>query len=159
VEKAITTALLTIAAVVAVVAVANSLLPAVGRSSSSMVMSADVVNDRIATQVEIIHATGVDVATQADAWVKNVGSARVGPIDSTDVFFGPEDGFARIPYGGPSCTAPCWDYELEGGVTEWDPTATLHIIVYLDYSLAAGNTYYFKVVVPNGISDAKFFSI
>lgn len=158
-EKAITTALMTIAAVVAVVAVVNSILPAVGRSSNSMVMSSDVVNERIATQVEIIHATGADAATEADAWIKNVGAARVGPIGSTDVFFGPEDGFARIPYGGPSCAAPCWDYELEGGAGEWEPTTTIHVIIYPGYSLAAGTTYYVKVVVPNGISDAKFFSI
>lgn len=140
-------------------AVISSVMPALSRTNSSMVMTSDVVNDRIATQVEIIHATGVDAATEADAWVKNVGSARIGPVESTDVFFGPEDNFARIPYGGPSCTAPCWDYELEGGASEWESTATLHIIIYLDYSLAAGNTYYVKVVVPNGITDAKFFSV
>lgn len=134
-------------------------MPAVSRTGSSMVMSSDVVNDRIATQLEIIHATGVDAATESDAWVKNVGTARIGPIDGTDVFFGPESNFARIPYGGASCSAPCWEYALEGGESEWGPTATLHITIHLDYSLATGNTYYVKVVVPNGISDAKFFSI
>ena len=48
-----------------------------------------MINDRISSQVDIIHATGVDTATQADTWVKNVGASRIGPIDSTDVFFGP----------------------------------------------------------------------
>jgi hypothetical protein len=124
-----------------------------------MVLSSDVVNDRITTQLEIIHATGVDTATQSDAWVKNVGGSRIGPIDITDVFFGPESGFARIPYGGASCGAPCWEYELEGGASEWGPTATLHITIHLDYSLATGNTYYVKVVAPNGINDARFFTL
>jgi hypothetical protein len=144
---------------VAIVAVVNAVMPALSRTNSSMVMTSDVINDRISSQVEIIHATGVDAATQADAWVKNVGASSLGPLDRTDVFFGPEDGFARIPYGGPSCTAPCWDYELEGGATEWEPTATVHVIIYLTDPLAAGSTYYVKVVTPNGITDAKFFSL
>ena len=143
----------------AIVAVVNAVMPALSRTNSSMVMTSDVINDRISSQVEIIHATGVDAATQADAWVKNVGASSLGPLDRTDVFFGPEDGFARIPYGGPSCTAPCWDYALEGGATEWEPTATVHVIIYLTDPLAAGSTYYVKVVTPNGITDAKFFSL
>jgi Archaebacterial flagellin len=148
-----------VAAVVAIVAVINSVMPALSRANSSMVLTSDVINDRISSQVDIIHATGVDTATQADTWVKNVGASRIGPIANSDVFFGPENDFDRIPYGGPSCTAPCWDYVLEGGATEWEPTATLHIIIYLDYSLATGTTYFVKVVIPNGISDAKFFSV
>jgi hypothetical protein len=148
-----------VAAVVAIVAVINSVMPALSRANSSMVLTSDVINDRISSQVDIIHATGVDTATQADTWVKNVGASRIGPIANSDVFFGPENDFDRIPYGGPSCTAPCWDYVLEGGATEWEPTATLHIIIYLDYSLTTGTTYFVKVVIPNGISDAKFFSV
>jgi flagellar protein FlaG len=148
-----------VAGVVAVIAVVNAVMPALSRTNSSMVMTSDVINNRISSQLEIIHAGGVDTASQADAWVKNVGASRIGPIDHTDVFFGPESDFVRISYGGPSCTAPCWDYELEGGDTEWGATATLHITVYLDYSLATGTTYFVKVVAPNGISDAKFFTV
>jgi hypothetical protein len=148
-----------VAAVVAIIAVVNSVMPALSRTNSSMVMTSDAINDRISTQVEIIHATGVDAATQADTWIKNVGASRIGPVDYTDVFFGTEDNFNRIPYGGPSCTAPCWDYVLEGGATEWGPAATLHIIIHLDYPLTTGATYFVKVVVPNGITDAKFFSV
>jgi hypothetical protein len=148
-----------VAAVVAIMAIVSSVMPALSRANGSMVMTSDAISDRMSSQVEIIHATGVDAATQADTWVKNVGASRIGPLDRTDVFFGPEDGFDRIPYGGPSCTAPCWDYVLEGGATEWGPTATLHVIIYLDYSITTGTTYFVKVVVPNGISDAKFFSV
>jgi flagellar protein FlaG len=151
--------LLTVAAVVAIIAVVNSVMPALSRANGSMVMTSDAINDRISSQVEIIHATGVDAATQTDTWVKNVGASRIGPLDHTDVFFGPEDNFNRVPYGGASCTAPCWEYELEGGATEWEPTVTLHIIIHLDYAIAAGTTYFIKVVTPNGISDAKFFSV
>ena len=150
--------MLTVAGVVAIAAVVNAVMPALSRTNGSMVMSSDVVNDRISSQIEIIHATGVDSATSADAWIKNVGASRIAPIDRTDVFFGPEDSFQRIPYGGPGCTAPCWDYELENA-TEWEPTATVHIIIYPASPVAAGTTYFVKVVAPNGITEAKFFSV
>jgi hypothetical protein len=143
---------------VAVIAVVNAVMPAVSRSQGALVTTSDVVNDRISTDIEIIHATGVDTATSSDAWVKNVGASRIGPLDKLDVFFGPEDAFQRIPYGGASCTAPCWEYELEND-TEWGPTASLHLTIHVEDPLAAGTTYYLQVVTPNGISDAKFFSI
>jgi hypothetical protein len=135
-------------------AVVNAVMPAVSRSQGALVTT----SDRISSEIEIIHATGVDAATSSDAWVKNIGASRLGPLDKLDVFFGPEDAFQRIPYGGASCTAPCWEYELEND-TVWGPTASLHITIYVEDPLAAGTTYFVKVVAPNGISDAKFFSI
>jgi flagellar protein FlaG len=147
-----------VAGVVAVIAVVNAVMPAVSRSQSALISTSDLVNDRISSEVEIIHATGVDAATTSEAWVKNVGASRIGPITSTDIFFGPETDFARIAYGGASCTAPCWEYELEND-TEWGPMATLHVTIHLEDPLATGTTYYVKVVTPNGISDAKFFTV
>ena len=136
----------------------NSVIPAIGRAGSALVASAEVADDRLSTRVEIIHATGQDAATEADAWVKNTGAVRIIAVDKSDVFFGPETDFQRIPYGGSGCTAPCWEYSLEND-TEWDPTATLHIIIYPSSALAAGTTYFVKVVAPNGIEDSKFFTI
>lgn len=135
-------------------------MPAISRAGNALVSSADVADDRLSTKIEIIHATGQDAATEAEAWVKNTGAARVTAIDRTDVFFGPETDFQRIPYGGPSCTAPCWDYELEND-TDWNPTATLHITIYLEVAdaLASGTTYYVKVVSPIGVEDSKFFTL
>ncbi len=150
--------MLTIAAVVGIGAVINSVIPAIGRAGNALVASADVADDRLSTRVEIIHATGQDAATEADAWVKNTGAVRIIAVDKSDVFFGPETDFQRIPYGGSGCTAPCWEYSLEND-TEWDPTATLHITIYPSSALAAGTTYFLKVVAPNGIEDSKFFTI
>lgn len=143
----------------AVIAVVNAVMPAVGRSHSALVASSDAINDRISSDVEIIHATGVDAATTSEAWVKNVGRSRIGPVTSTDLFFGPETDFDRVPYGGASCAAPCWEYEFEGGASEWGSATTLHITIHLDYPLATGITYYVKLVAPNGVTDAKFFTV
>lgn len=152
--------MLTVAAVVGVVSVVNAVMPAISRAGTALVSSADVADDRLSSRVEIIHATGEDAATEAETWVKNTGTSRISPLDRIDVFFGPETDFRRIAYGGAGCTAPCWDYELEND-TEWGPTATLHITVYLEVAdaLATGNTYYIKVVAPNGVEDTKFFTL
>jgi flagellar protein FlaG len=152
--------LLTIAAVVAVVATINAIMPAVSRAGNALVTSADVADDRLSSRIEIIHATGQDGAVVAQAWVKNTGSARIIALEHVDVFFGPQSNFQRIPYGGPGCTAPCWDFELEND-TEWNPTATIHITIALQVAdtLTAGNTYFIKIVAPNGVEDSKFFTL
>lgn len=150
--------MLTIAAIVGVASVVNVVMPAINRAGQSLVSSADVADSRLSSRLEIIHATGQDTAVQSEAWVKNTGATRITTLTKIDVFFGPETDFQRIPYGGPSCTAPCWDYELEND-TQWNPTATLHITIYLTTALAAGNTYFVKVVSPIGVEDAKFFTL
>jgi hypothetical protein len=143
-----------------VASVINAVMPAIGRAGNALVSSAEVADDRLSSRIEIIHATGQVGATQAEAWVKNTGAAQIAALDKIDVFFGPETDFLRITYGGPGCTAPCWDYELEND-TEWDPTATLHVTVFLEAAdaLVAGTTYYVKVVAPNGVEDSKFFTL
>jgi len=146
--------------VVAVASVINAVMPAIGRAGNALVASADVADDRLSSRIEIIHATGQVAATEAETWVKNTGAVRITALDRVDVFFGPETNFLRIAYGGPACTAPCWDYELEND-TEWNPTATMHITVFLEAAdaLVAGTTYFVKVVAPNGVEDSKFFTL
>jgi flagellar protein FlaG len=150
--------MLTVAGIIAVVAVVNAVLPSVGRTTGAMTSTADVIDNRLSSQVEIVHATGQSGATVADAWVKNVGATVIEPLDKIDLFFGPEGDFTRIPYGGASCSAPCWEYTLEND-TEWKPTATLHIIIHLGDALETNTVYYTKVVAPNGSTDAKFFTV
>ena len=116
------------------------------------------MDSRISTQIDIIHATGTNASPNVDAWAKNIGGISIEPLDHIDVFFGPTDAFVRIPYGGTGCAAPCWTYTLEND-SVWNPTATIHIAVKASASLTTGVTYYIKVVAPNGISDARFFTV
>jgi flagellar protein FlaG len=157
-EKAIATVLLTIAGVTAIIAVLNALMPAISRSSASIVATADSVDGRISTNLEIIHAAGAPGSPVVETWAKNVGTLAIVPLNRIDVFFGPEGAFVRIPYGAGGCIAPCWSYTLEND-TAWSPTATLKISVNLEANLVGGATYYIKVVAPNGISDARFFTV
>jgi len=151
--------MLTIASIVAIVAVVNAVLPSVGRTSGALVSASGVVEDRIASQIEIVHATGQNGNPDAKAWAKNIGASTIDPMTRVDVFFGPSTSFQRIPQGGPGCTAPCWEYTFENATTSWEPTSTDGITIHTGSNLVTGTTYYVKVVTPNGIADSKFFTV
>jgi len=158
VEKAITTILLTVASVVAMLVVINATFPTVSRTSGAIISAGSVLTDRIKTDVEIVHASGVDGTSTAVVWVKNVGSSSIGGVENSDVFFGEDTDFARVPLGGAGCTAPCWEAVVENG-SKWDPTATLRITLHLDAPLATGSTYFVKVVLGNGTADSRYFTL
>jgi flagellar protein FlaG len=151
--------MLTIAAIVAIVAVVNAVLPSVSRTSGALVSASGVVEDRIASQIDIVHATGRNGNADASAWVKNIGASTIDPMARVDVFFGPSDDFQRIPQGTAGCVAPCWEYTFENATTVWEPTSTVRITIHASANLASGTTYYLKVVTPNGIADSKFFTV
>lgn len=151
--------MLTIASIVAVVAVANAVLPSVGRTSGALISASGVVQDRISSQIQIVHATGQNANPDATVWAKNIGSSAVDPLSRVDVFFGPTGSFQRIPQGTAGCAAPCWEYTLENGTSTWEQTSTLRITIHNSSNLATGTTYYVKVVTPNGITDSKFFTV
>jgi hypothetical protein len=158
VEKAITTIMITVASVVAMLVVVNAIFPAVSRASSSVIASGSALDDRIRTDIEIVHATGETDGVTAYIWVKNIGASNLGAIDRMDIFFGPEAGVQRVTYGGPACTVPCWEATVENAA-RWEPTATLLITLHFDAPLPAATTYYLKVVLPNGIYDARYFTL
>ena len=157
-EKAIATVIITVASIAAILTVLDALMPAISRTNSSIVSAADNVDSRISTQIDIIHATGADGSPTVDAWAKNVGGIVIEPLNRLDVFFGPPDNFVRIPYGTGGCASPCWTYTVEND-TNWTPTSTIRITVTAGSNLTSGNTYYLKVVAPNGISDARYFTV
>ncbi|MFC1967495.1 hypothetical protein ACFLV2_02535 [Chloroflexota bacterium] len=157
-DKAITTALLIIAGVVCMIFVFNSVYPMINRSSQAMVSMAETIDERMKSRINIVHAANTADRQTVYIWVKNVGSNRIVSIEETDVFFGQEYDFARIPHeddaGGSN---PSWTYTLEND-TEWLNGATLKITITYDADPGAG-TYYAKIIIPNGISDEYFFSM
>lgn len=155
-DKVIITTFLIIVSVVCAALVFNAVYPAVTASSHAMVIMKSRVDDRLKSQIEIIHATGN--GSDAFVWVKNVGSLRIKAVERCDVFFGPEGDFDHIPHedeaGG---SKPYWNYEVEGNGSDWDPTTTLKITIYYDSALSG--RYFVKVVIPNGLSDDYYFSM
>lgn len=147
----------------------NAVYPAISRSSSALVGAAAVMDDRIKSQVSIVHATGelnsggswVDTNSDGDfdafIWVKNVGSSRIVDIGKSDVFFGQQGNFARIPYvddaGG---VKPYWSSNLTSA-SEWMPSTTMTVTLHYSTTLTTG-TYWAKVAIPNGVTVEKYFS-
>lgn len=148
-DKAITTTFMIVASVVAAVLVFNSVYPAVIRSSDAMTSMTSRVDDRLKSQIEIIHATG-QAGSNAFVWVKNIGSMRIAAVESCDVFFGPEGQFSSLSYDED------WSYDVEND-DQWNPTATLKITI--TSTISSDTRYFVKVAIPTGVSDEYYFSI
>jgi hypothetical protein len=158
VDKAITTALLIVAGVVCIIFIFNSVYPMINRSSQAMSSMADTVDERMKSRINIVHAANSADRLHVYIWIKNVGDQRISTIQESDLFFGPEDNFDRIPHAGDAAGVyPNWDYTLEND-TEWMTSATIKITVTYDEAPAAG-TYFVKFIIPNGISDDFYFSM
>jgi hypothetical protein len=150
-DKTIVTALLVMAGVISAVFVFNSIYPAIGQSSSAITNMEARVDERLKSQVEVVHAakSGSDVVI----WAKNIGSLTVDSVESSDLFFGPEGNFMRIPYGS---GMPHWEYSIENNAA-WQPTATIRMTI-IGYSPLNAGRYFVKLSLPNGIADEYFFS-
>ena len=156
-DKAITTALLIIAGVVCMIFVFNSVYPMINRSSQAMTSMAETVDERMKSRINIVHAANSADRKEIYLWVKNVGTQRIVAIEESDLFFGPEDNFDRIPYTGDTETNPSWDYEIQND-TEWQTSATMKITITYDSDPGTG-TFFVKFIIPNGISDDFYFSM
>ena len=157
-DKTITTALLIIAGVVCMIFVFNSVYPMVNRSSQAMNSMAELVDERMKSRINIVHATNSANRTSVYLWVKNVGTQRITNVDESDLFFGLSDNFSRIPYTGDVGEVyPQWDFDIEND-TEWQTSATLKITIIYSSDPGAG-TYWAKFIIPNGISDEYYFSM
>lgn len=169
-DKAITTTFMIIASIVTTVMVFNAVFPAVLRSRDALVTMRGRVDERIKSQIAIIHAAGEldqDAVWQDSnndsnfdlfLWVKNVGAVRVPAVASVDLFFGPEGNFVRIPNQSEAAgNYPYWEWQVEND-TVWNPTATIKITI--NYStVLPSQRYFLKVVLPNGVADTYYFSL
>jgi archaeal flagellar protein FlaG len=157
-DKTITTALLIIAGIVCSVFLFNSVYPMINRSSAAMVSMTEKIDDRMQTRIDIVHAANSVDRKTIYVWIKNVGSSRITAIDQSDMFFGQEGNFVRVPYDdGIVATYPRWSYVIEND-TDWKTGATVKVTITYGIDPGAG-TYFVKVVLPNGIEAEYYFSM
>jgi len=150
-DKTIVTALLVMAGVISAVFVFNSIYPAMQQSGDALASMQGRYDERIKTDIEIIHAT--HTGDQVVLWVKNIGALGNPAVEASDLFFGPEGNFSRIPYG---TGTPHWEYLIEND-DSWNPTATMRITIVGFAPLDSGR-YFAKLTVSNGVSDEYLFS-
>lgn len=169
-DKTITTAFMIVISIVLAMMLFNVAYPAIMDGGDALSNMAERTNERLKSQVEIIHAAGEldaggwwqDVNGNGDfevfIWVKNVGSSRIVAVDHLDLFFGPEGNFTRIPHESiAEGQRPFWTWQVENS-GEWVPTATLEITVHNAFPLSSGR-YFVKVTTPNGITDEYFMGL
>jgi hypothetical protein len=136
----------------------NSVYPMVNHSSQAMVSMAEQVDERMKSRINIVHAANSANRTSVYLWIKNVGTQRILSVEQSDIFFGQEDNFNRIPYTAEAGGAyPQWSYALEND-TQWQTSATLKVTITYSSDPGTG-TYYAKFIIPNGISDDFYFSM
>ncbi|MDY6907045.1 MAG: hypothetical protein SV910_02260 [Chloroflexota bacterium] len=157
-DKVVTTALLIIAGIICTVFIFNSVYPMVNRSSEAMVSMAENIDERMKSSINIVHAASSSDRLTHYVWVKNVGDARITTIERSDVFFGKEGSFSRVPHTSEAgASYPRWSYTIENDA-EWKKGATVKITITYDVDPGTG-TYFVKVIIPNGIADEYYFSI
>ena len=164
-DKVITTALLTIAGVIAAVMVVNTMLPVTGRSSSSILSSSAAAANQIKTDVEIVTVTAI--GSEIYVWVKNIGAADIPSIEDSDVFVEAvgtsftrftvsiEDTSADCDAAGPA--AGLWNYCKEEAWDVWKVGRTVKLTITL--SGAASGEYLIRFVTSNGVAVEKTFSV
>ena len=144
-DKVLTTALLTIAAIVAAVMVVNAILPAVSTGSTSVVSSSRAAADRMKTAIEIIHVA--ETSTSTKFWVKNVGSTDIPVDENVDVFL--DDDPLEYNSDQSTCGPKEWYYEGDA----WVPSETIEIVICFPNS--GPGTIHF--ITANGKTAKKSF--
>ena len=147
-DKAITTGILIIASVIASVALINAVLPAIGDSTGALSAANASAADRIRTDIEIVHAASPAVGgeDQVLVWVKNIGSQKIAPVESSDIFLITSTTVKRLSHGS-SSGSEYWDYTVEGGGTDWTQAVTIKITLHLDDGSVGTGPYTVSVAV------------
>ncbi|MCC7446395.1 MAG: hypothetical protein IT324_03215 [Anaerolineae bacterium] len=169
-DKTITTALLIVISMVMSLALFNAAYPAIIQGGDAINSMTNRSDERMRSQAAIIHAASEQDASgqwqdtngngqpEVFVWVKNIGSTSITALERTDVFFGKEGSFARIPHQSEANGSfPYWTAQVENS-DDWRPTATLKITIHLQSAPGQGR-YFIKITIPSGVSDEYFLSI
>jgi flagellar protein FlaG len=160
-QNIISTAILIIAAVIAVVALINGVFPSIYQMSGSMTSVSDASNDRMKTEIKIICESANQTDHTINVYVKNTGDQKITGqrIGMSDVYFGTGDAMERCGRDGTS--GATWAYFIaEGnGDTTWDPGETLNIWIQTashDFNIPGQRV---KVMLYNGVGDEATFTL
>lgn len=169
-DKAVTTSIFVAVGMILAMMLYNVVYPAAIEGGDAISSMTDRVTNRMRTQIAVIHATGEldpdgnwqdangNGVFEATFWIKNIGETRITPVETLDVFFGPEGNFARIPHEATvSGSYPRWRATIETG-NDWVPRGTLRLDVQYSAALPEGR-YFFKISLPNGVYDEVFLGI
>jgi archaeal flagellar protein FlaG len=160
-QNVISTAILIIAAVIAVVALINGVFPSIYQMSGSMTSVSDASNDRMKTEIKIICESANHTDHSMNVYVKNTGDQKItgANIAKSDVYYGIGDAMGRCSSDGSS--GAIWTCSFAGGNGDaiWDPGETLNIWIRTashDFNAPGQRV---KVVLYNGVGDEATFTL
>ena len=161
-EETISTAILTVATIIAAVVLLNAIYPALYSASGSIMSMNSATADRMKTDVKVLTeypGTDDDGHFHLVVWVKNTGGTTIkaSSMDLADVYLYTGNGVTtRISQTG---GARNWHYSLLSGDgdSDWDPTETLEVTLDYGDSLPAG-TARFRLALDNGVFAEDTFS-
>jgi flagellar protein FlaG len=158
-EQAISTAILTVATIIAALVLVNALYPSLYSISGAILSMNDRAADRIRTDLSVL-TEWYDPAHPADnialeAWVKNTGSTIItaDELADTDVFlYTGNQMTVRIPRDD-------WAGEIlnGNGDADWGPSETIHVTVRYDPAGSSPGTWKFRMVLPDGVGAEDSF--
>ncbi|PXF61301.1 MAG: hypothetical protein C4B59_04945 [Candidatus Methanogaster sp.] len=160
--ETISIAMITIASVICAATFVTSAFPAIARTQDPLIASTDAINDRMKTDITIIHETDSSSGNIVYIWVKNVGNNRIpqNMIANSDLFFGPEGDFMRLEYNASGSISPGWNYTLENGGDKWGQGETIKVTANTTADpVISGTEYFVKLIMYNGISDEDYFTV
>ena len=155
-KEVITTAILMIASIVAVVAFVNAVLPAVYGLSESYTSLSRNMENQLKTDINVIFIYPED--NNVSVWIKNVGSSSIpfSQLQYSNVFVFSSSGYWDANFE--SGTLPSWDYTLENGDGNdyWNRGETLKLTI--DFQDLEPGTYKLNFFLYNGVSASDTFS-
>ena len=160
-QNVISTAILIIAAVVAVVALINGVFPSIYQMTGSMTTVSDASNDRMKTEIKIICESANPVDHSLNVYLKNTGDQKItaAHIAMSDVYFGSGDFMGRCNSDG--ANGATWSYSFAGDNedTTWDPGETLNLwLQTASYDFNAPGQRV-KILLYNGVGDEATFTL
>jgi flagellar protein FlaG len=159
-EEAISTAILTVATIIAALVLVNAMYPSLYSASGSILSMNDRAAERIRTDMSVltewypISHPADDIGLQA--WVKNTGSTTITAKDMgmSDLFlYTGNRTSVRIP-------AAYWSYEImnDDGDGKWGPTETIGLTVHFNPAGSSPGSWKLRLALPNGIYAEDSFA-
>ena len=156
-KEVITTAILLIASVIAVVAFVNAVIPSVYELSNSYNSIAGTMEDQFKTDMDIIFVYPGE--NNVSVWIKNVGTSSIplSKLNYSDVFV-----LSSTNYWNPgfeSNFTPSWNYTFVNGDLNgdaWNHGETLR--AEINFDTLPSDSYQITFFLYNGVSASDKFS-
>jgi len=161
--EAISAAIITIASVIAAAGFITTVYPSIIEAGAPVIASTHTLDDRIKTDITIIHEANNSGGTEVYIWIKNVGNNQIPSslIDNSDLFFGEQGDFMWIAYNGTRYVSSSWNYTIENsGNNKWGQGETIKVTINTtDNPVTSGKEYFVKFIMYNGVSDDDYFTV